>query len=232
MLSPVSTNLFHRAILQSASPLMPKQLFEAQHYDRLMNITNCSLIAADNELDLTESDSAEENSSELESNSTLISILEMQCLENLSTEALNDIQGILLKENAISFGPAIPSPLFPDFPLELLKEASKISKKSLLIGANDKEASLYLHQEFPDIYPLTPSLNLNVPKIVKTIRRLVGGKSNAEHQFTRILFDLFAQKNITTDEQITKEFLIFLSDFTFKGETKLLVTKTKFNFSF
>lgn len=228
MLSPLSANLFHRAILQSASPFMPKQLFEAEHYHRLMNITNCTSLANDNLLELTESGSTEENSSESESNSTLLSILEKQCLESLSAEALNDIQAILLEENAISFGPAIPSPLFPDFPLELLKEASKISKKSLLIGANDNEASLYLHQEFPDIYPLTSSLDLNEAKIVETIRRLVGGESNAERQFTRIIFDLFTRKNLTTDKQITNEFLVFLSDFTFKGKTKPFLSLKKF----
>ena len=74
-----------------------------------------------------------------------------------------------------------------------------------------------MHQVFPDIFTLISNLNLSVPHIELTIKRLVNGNPIAERQFSRILFDLFAQKNITTNEQMLKQFLVFLSDFTFKG---------------
>ncbi len=74
-----------------------------------------------------------------------------------------------------------------------------------------------MHQVFPDIFPLISNLNLSVPHIELTIKRLVNGNPISERQFSRILFDLFAQKNITTNEQMLKQFLVFLSDFTFKG---------------
>lgn len=64
---------------------------------------------------------------------------------------------------------------------------------------------------------MTSKLNISAPQIEQTIRRLVGKNPIAERQFSRILFDHFAQKNITTNEQIFKHFLMFLSDFIFKG---------------
>ena len=139
MLSPLSNRLFQRVILQSASPMMPKQLFEGQHYDRLMDITNCTQFALESEIEFNEGDNEEKRSGESGNSSTYLNDLEIQCLENMPATVLNNIQAAMVEENAFSFGPAIPSPLFPDFPLEFLKQVSKISKKSILLGANQNE---------------------------------------------------------------------------------------------
>lgn len=226
MLSPQSSHLFHRAILQSGSPMMLKQMFSTNHYSRLVSMANCSGDYENMYSELLAKSNEKESSDELEINlpfQTQEHFREIQCLENLPAEKLNKIQEQIQKESAISFSPVIPSDLLPDFPFDLLKQGN-IAPKEVLLGANGNEAALYLHQEFPDEFPLLPALNLSRSQIMQTIKRLLGDSTSmTEGQFTQILFDMFTRNNVTSDEKIAQHFLAFLSDFVFKGN-KITVT--------
>lgn len=183
-------------------------------------MANCSGNYENVYSELLEKSSEKESSDEWEINlpfQTQEQFREIQCFENLPVEKLNEIQGQIQKESAISFSPVIPSDLLPEFPIDLLK-LGNIAPKEVLLGANGNEAALYLHQEFPDEFPLLPTLNLSRSQIRQTIKRLLGDSTSmTERQFTQILFDMFTRNNVTSDAKISQHFLAFLSDFVFKG---------------
>nr|XP_027201597.1 bile salt-activated lipase-like [Dermatophagoides pteronyssinus] len=229
MISTESRNLFKRVILQSASPMMLKQVFTNNHYDNVIQLANCTSSIDSNQTDddnllsfnydeynEEEDDDEDDDGEEDYNNNNDKQIkLETECIERLSSKKINEIQAEILKENIISFSPTIPSRLLPDY---VEQQSDNILQKEILIGANANESTLYLHHEVPDLIPLTNDFNVNLSIFYKVIKKLDSGNENLK-RLSSIIFDRIRKENngIDNEKDLIKEFMIFLSDLLFKG---------------
>ncbi|OTF73090.1 acetylcholinesterase-like protein, partial [Euroglyphus maynei] len=139
--------------------------------------------------------------------------LETKCVERLSSKKINEIQAEILRKNTISFSPSIPSRLLPEY---VEQQSEAIVQKDILIGANANESTLYLHHEVPDLIPLTDEFNVNLTTFMEVIKKLDGDSNNLKRLSTLII-DRIRKENINNETDIVREFMIFLSDFIFKG---------------
>lgn len=236
MISPVSRNLFQRVILQSASPMMLKQIFTNHHFTRVIQLANCTIdhhttentLLIDDEYengngngnDYNNDNGDDDNNVDDEefedddNNGNKQRKLETECVERLTSRKINEIQGEILSKNIISFSPSIPSQLLPEY---VEQQSDNIVQKDILIGANANESTLYLHHEAPDIIPLVDDFNVNLTTFQQVIDKLDSGSNNLERLSSLILDRIKKENSKNNEKQIIREFMVFLSDFIFKG---------------
>lgn len=212
MSSPMASHLFHRAILESASPMQMKFFFEISknNYKRVLQLTNCS-----------------ENG---------IKIKQIQCLRQLPENQLNAIHKVLMNNTFLSFSPTIPSHMFGQFPREAFDvdmADNEIQQKQILIGiyftfkspslfdkthitgANANEGSLFLHQIRPKQFPLEALPQIDRNGIKQLFLEFGSGFQNLSDKQIETMIETFGI-NGDNPSDIRQQLTAIIGDFLFK----------------
>lgn len=136
MMSPVSSHLFDRAILQSGAPMVLNMVYGRANEvaDDIARLSNCSRRGV------------------TQKNAEMVA----QCLRQLPTEVLVGISKYMLDINDFTFTPTIPSPFLPELPSESLpydvSDSVDIFQKEVMFGVTAEEGTLFLHNTFPETF--------------------------------------------------------------------------------
>ncbi|XP_054154588.1 cholinesterase-like [Oppia nitens] len=201
MAAPEASHLFHRAILESSSPMQMKFFYEisGHQFPRILQLTNCG-----------GSGRQQRTVSQ-----------QYQCLRQVSAEDLNKIHEQLMTNTFMSFSPTIPSRVLPQFPREAFDPNladNGIRQKQVLIGGNADEGTLFLHQIRPIEFPLD-----TVPDIRReTVSRLLADMSSGVRNLSDYQLDSLVDRIVGTDgslspEQLRHRIAEVIGDFLFKG---------------
>lgn len=138
LFSPLSRNLTNRVILESGSPLFPKNYFDnsfekSQEYTHLVG---CS-----------------DSKSDLSSNPDKV----LDCLRNLPIDELMKGHEPMFQKYKIPFFPRHGDDFLPDLPHEAIADFFEFDKNKpeVLIGTTEDEGSFFLHLFFPDFFTNT-----------------------------------------------------------------------------
>ena len=196
MSSPLASPLFQRAILESSSPMQMKFFFEMSktNYRRVLNLTGCMRVGPDR-------------------------YKQIKCLRKLSEHELNAVHEVLMNNTFLSFSPSIPSLALPQFPREAFNYAladSDITQTEVLLGSNQFEGTLFLHQILPEMFPLE-----KLPDVNKTsLYRLLYEFSSDYHNLSATQIEHLLESTLGIDgetpEEIREQLSTLIGDFLFK----------------
>ena len=142
MLSPLSKNLFKRAILESGSPLMPISLITDQQIEATANhvLASCGC-----------------NKTEIEDPAA--------CLRSTPLELLLEAQSKIIrrKDDTMSFSPSFLDDFLPKHPIDAMRDGDFGVDKEVLLGFNRNEGSVFMYFASPQKYPALGSESM--PKV-------------------------------------------------------------------
>lgn len=202
MVSPLSKDLFHRAIMQSGSAYHPSFIDTPRTSSDKKNIfsmlVNCS---------------GESTPSEV-----------THCLKRKDSLELAIAENTLISDFPISFVPVTESELLPKHPIDAF-DSGDIAPVDVLTGVMSDEASIFLNYMVPSIFPLNqePSLTLEFGKnIMKNLFKSIPetiGEALSE----------FYLKNITENDSsaIIKAIINSFGDYAFNCPVMFHAEKTK-----
>jgi carboxylesterase type B len=131
MLSPLSKNLFKRAILESGSALMPISLITDQQIEETASdvLTTCGC-----------------NRSEIRESAA--------CLRSVPLQLLLEAQSkIIRRKDDTTFSPSFFDDFLPKHPIDAMREGDFGVDKEVLMGFNKNEGSLFMYFANPTKYP-------------------------------------------------------------------------------
>ncbi|XP_054719054.1 acetylcholinesterase-1-like [Uloborus diversus] len=162
--SPLTKNLFKRAILQSGADISPIIMDDNERVyqtsQKLAKLAGCA-----------------DKTVTLKSNPHLI----VACLKRLPADELSRLEGLLMMHNPITFFPRVGDEYMPKASIFSYREGN-IMQTEILVGINDQEGTFFLSAAAPQYFGVYGANN------VKTI-----GKRLA-YQMTRVIFKNTEQK--------------------------------------
>ncbi|KAJ6215453.1 hypothetical protein RDWZM_009953 [Blomia tropicalis] len=146
MFSTRANRLFQRAILQSGSPMLIKQVFTrgemlAERFAKMIGCYN-----PHNRTTKPNFDDDDHSSSIFDEPESIV-----QCIDRTPFETIYRAQGELVENNPIPFMPTIPSDYIEQF-INDYNESTSMEQKEIMIGFNMNEGALMLHAAYPKIY--------------------------------------------------------------------------------
>lgn len=155
MISSLTKNLFHRAILQSGSPIIFNSFYNdnANSIHSLAELTTCNQTLA------------------LPSYNKSVNIIDQQvlnCLKQISTKEIINASQSVLKHSKYAFKPIPFDDFMPTLPSEIIYDQTMndeySSIKEILLGGNEDEFAFYLHLTLPAIFS-RESVNINITNL-------------------------------------------------------------------
>lgn len=196
MSSPLASDLFQRAILESSSPMQMNFFFEISktNYRRVLELTDCVSVGTERQN-------------------------QMECLRDLSEEELNGVHEVLMNDSFLGFSPSIPSLSLPQFPREAFSFGSAgngFAQTEVLLGSNQWEGTLFLHQILPQMFPLNELPAVNKTSLYRLLYQYSSGYHNLSVTQIEKLFETTLGINGETPEELREQFSTLIGDFLFK----------------
>uniref|UniRef100_A0AAU7E2K7 Carboxylic ester hydrolase n=1 Tax=Cupiennius salei TaxID=6928 RepID=A0AAU7E2K7_CUPSA len=145
VISPLSNNLFRRAILQSGGMVHPYFMDDNARLYRNSELMS-SVVGCANETVSLKSDPR----------------AVVKCLKEKPKEILANAELLLMKSNPINFYPRVNDEFLPKSSVAFLREGKFRKDINVIIGVNKDEGGLFLTTGLPDYFGLYGKVSLNV----------------------------------------------------------------------
>lgn len=142
MISPLTRDLFQRAIIQSGSPLMPNSLVSLDQIYAIASEVTSSLGCNKTSSLSPEADEADD--------------LMVECLRSKPVEQLLKIQSrIIRRKDDTTFCPSFYDDFLPENPIDAMRNPESFGSvpKQVLMGFNKDEGSVFMYFSNPEKYP-------------------------------------------------------------------------------
>lgn len=204
MISPMSRNLFHRAILQSASAYQPQMVdnakvafMKADNYAKVLGcITENSSIETDPEV--------------------------FKCLNSKSSWELAKAEAAITSRLPQYFLPTHGDDILPVSPIKAIDE-NHFAPVDILIGNNRDEVTIFLNYMVPDVFKLDSEPHLDLPTAQYILGKLFESAPNVP---PKAVIEYYF-KNVTEEDstELVNAIVHAFGDYVFNCPVKFLAEK-------
>lgn len=170
-LSPLSSDLFRRGILQSGAPTVTRLFYEREggYGNRGVTLARMLDCLPENQPDThlyNNSDAYQVNQRRDNARSMEDAV---ECLKTANIQELSRAQDSLIDEMSLSFGPTLGDDFLPGNPISLMDIGEIGEQQEVLLGATRDEGTFFLHYLDPKLFGNTLN-NVSHSRIMQFVR--------------------------------------------------------------